>query len=49
MLNNTLGQIQNNNLLLRLEIDRTPINEFQLMGYMARAFLALYPYGHEDL
>src|SRR5436305_8748860 len=31
------------------EIDGSTINEFQTIGYIVRAFPALYPTGHADL
>jgi hypothetical protein len=42
--------MQNNNgPLMWPEIDGSPINEFQMPGYMTRAFPTLYPYGQGDL
>src|SRR6266540_5699685 len=49
-INDTLNYMKSNNPpLLWPEIDGYSINEFQMPGYMAKAFLTLYPYGHGDL
>ncbi len=46
----TLGQMQaNDDLIMWPNIDGNPINEFQSPGYIARAFLTLYPTGKADL
>ncbi|CAB4427789.1 unnamed protein product [Rhizophagus irregularis] len=45
IINDTLDRIQSNEQpVLWPEIDGSPINEFQIPGYIARAFLTLYPY-----
>ncbi|GBB88230.1 hypothetical protein RclHR1_14780007 [Rhizophagus clarus] len=50
MINDTLDRMQSNQQsILWPEIDRSLINEFQTPGYIARAFLTLYPYGKSDL
>jgi hypothetical protein len=49
-INDSLKRVQNNRpYVLWPEIEGILINEFQTVGYMARAFLTLYPYGHGDL
>ena len=46
----TLNRIQrHDNVSLWPEIDGIPINEFQIPGYMVRAFPILYPHGKADL
>ncbi|GBC10956.2 uncharacterized protein LOC114518658 [Rhizophagus irregularis DAOM 181602=DAOM 197198] len=50
IINDTLDRIQSNEQpVLWPEIDGSPINEFQTLGYIARAFPTLYPYGKGDL
>ncbi|PKB95402.1 hypothetical protein RhiirA5_436787 [Rhizophagus irregularis] len=50
IINDTLDRIQSNEQpVLWPEIDGSPINKFQTPGYIARAFLTLYPYGKGDL
>lgn len=49
-ISDTLNRVQSNNApIMWPEIDGVPINEFQTLGYMARAFPTLYPYGLGDL
>ena len=47
---NTLIRMQNNDSpIMWPNIDENPINEFQISGYIARAFLTLYSTGNADL
>jgi hypothetical protein len=49
-INDTLDHVQSNNHpLLWPEMEGTPINKFQMPGYMVKAFPTLYPYGLADL
>lgn len=49
-INDTLERLQNQNEHTAWpEIDGSPINEFQTIGYIARAFPTLYPTGIADL
>ena len=49
-INDTLERIQNRNPhILWPNIEGSPINEFQTIGYIVRAFLTLYPTGDADL
>src|SRR6266542_3150601 len=49
-INNTLERVQNQNShVLWPEIEGSPINKFQIMGYIIRAFLTLYLTGKADL
>ncbi|GES73737.1 uncharacterized protein LOC105316640 [Rhizophagus clarus] len=49
-INDTLDRIQNQNPhMLWPEINGSPINEFQTVGYIVRAFSTLYPTGQADL
>ncbi|RIB10016.1 hypothetical protein C2G38_2207276 [Gigaspora rosea] len=45
-INSTLDRIESKNLpILWLQIDNSPINKFQTLGYILRAFPTLYPKG----
>ena len=49
-INDTLDRMQTgNHPLMWPDIEGIPINEFQMPGYMVRAFPTLYPYGQADL
>ena len=49
-INDTLERVQNQNPhVLWPEIEGSPINEFQTVGYIVRAFPTLYPTGKADL
>ena len=49
-INNTLKRMQSENPhTMWPKIDGCPINEFQTIGYIVRAFPTLYPTGHADL
>ena len=49
-INDALDQIQSNNsTIMWPKIDRMPINEFQMMGYMVSVFPTLYPYEDRNL
>jgi hypothetical protein len=49
-INDILDYVQSNNhLLLWSEMEGIPINKFQMLGYMVRAFPTLYSYSLANL